>query len=148
MTSITIIKRDHNGISKFEYQGEVVERGATWVCIRAPFQGEYKDLGVVVFQPGDWFTEWHFVNIVLPALLPVAISLAVWFFPLPALLGVIFGFVGRGQIKRTNAKGGGMAIAGIVVGIIFVAIGIALWAYIKSFDYCIRDGGSYTCYNR
>ena len=32
----------------------------------------------------DWFSEWHFVNIVLPALLPIAIVMAVWFFPLPA----------------------------------------------------------------
>jgi hypothetical protein len=32
----------------------------------------------------DGFTEWHFVNIVLPALLPVAIVVVVWFFPLPA----------------------------------------------------------------
>ena len=32
----------------------------------------------------NFFTEWHFVNIVLPALLPVVILMAVWFFPLPA----------------------------------------------------------------
>ena len=32
----------------------------------------------------DWFTEWHFVNLILPALLPVAIAAVVWFFPLPA----------------------------------------------------------------
>jgi hypothetical protein len=70
-----------------------------------------------------------------------------WFFPLPALLGVIFGFVGRGQIKKIGGKGAGMAIAGIVIGIIFLIIGIAFWAYIKSFDYCVRDGSSYRCYN-
>ena len=32
----------------------------------------------------DWFTEWHFVNIVLPALLPVVILMAMWCVPMPA----------------------------------------------------------------
>ena len=32
----------------------------------------------------NWFSEWHLVNIVLPAALPVAVLLVLWFFPLPS----------------------------------------------------------------
>jgi hypothetical protein len=30
----------------------------------------------------EGFTEWHLVNLVLPAMLPLAFALVVWFFPL------------------------------------------------------------------
>jgi hypothetical protein len=44
-----------------------------------------------------------------------------------ALLGVIFGIVALGQIKRTGQRGRGMAIAGIVIGAVLMVMGIALW---------------------
>jgi len=37
-------------------------------------------------------------------------------------LGVVFGFMGRNQIKRTGEGGDGLALAGIIVGGIFTAI--------------------------
>jgi len=37
-------------------------------------------------------------------------------------LGVVFGFMGRNQIKRTGEGGEGLALAGIIVGGIFTAI--------------------------
>jgi hypothetical protein len=42
----------------------------------------------------------------------------------PGVLGIIFGFIARGQIKRSNGqqKGDGMAIAGIIVGFAWVAL--------------------------
>jgi hypothetical protein len=42
----------------------------------------------------------------------------------PAFLGIIFGFVARSQIKRSDGaqKGDGMAIAGIIVGFGWLAI--------------------------
>jgi hypothetical protein len=42
------------------------------------------------------------------------------------ILGLIFGFVARGQIKRSGGtqQGRGLALAGIIVGFVFVA----LWA--------------------
>ena len=70
-----------------------------------------------------------------------------WLFPLPALLAVIFGFVGRSQIKRSGARGAGLAIAGLILGIVFIAIAVAFWAYLAHFDHCVRDGGRFTCYN-
>jgi hypothetical protein len=44
----------------------------------------------------------------------------------PAVLGIIFGFVARGQIRQSNgAQGGnGMALAGIIVG--FVVVGLVI----------------------
>ena len=43
-----------------------------------------------------------------------------------ALLGIIFGFVARGQIKKSGGtqQGSGLAVAGIIVGFVFTA----LWA--------------------
>jgi hypothetical protein len=49
-------------------------------------------------------------------------------FGLPSLLGIIFGFVARGQIKNAHgAQGGaGLALAGIIVG--FSLIGLFIIA--------------------
>ena len=45
-------------------------------------------------------------------------------FFIPGILGIVFGFIARGQIKRSNGKqkGDGMAIAGIIVGFAWVAL--------------------------
>jgi hypothetical protein len=52
----------------------------------------------------------------------------VWVFGVGSILAVIFGFVGRSQIRRSGGRqsGGGLAIAGIVLGVIGVA-GLILW---------------------
>jgi hypothetical protein len=43
---------------------------------------------------------------------------------LPAILGIIFGFIARSQIRKSNGqqKGSGMALAGIIVGFAWVAL--------------------------
>lgn len=43
---------------------------------------------------------------------------------IPAVLGIIFGFVSRTQIKRSNGaqKGAGMALAGIIAGFAWIAV--------------------------
>jgi hypothetical protein len=43
---------------------------------------------------------------------------------IPGFLGIIFGFIARGQIRRSNGqqKGDGMALAGIIVGFAWVAL--------------------------
>ena len=43
---------------------------------------------------------------------------------IPGILGIIFGFIARGQIRRSNGrqKGDGMAITGIIVGFGWVAL--------------------------
>ena len=58
---ITVIKQNSLGEEVWRYDGEVVARAATWVCLRAPFSGTAdRDLGYVVFRVGDIFFEWHY----------------------------------------------------------------------------------------
>ena len=55
-----IHKHDYAGAHVLSYEGEVIQRGATWVCLRAIFQHAKADLGFVVLQPGDVFIEWFY----------------------------------------------------------------------------------------
>ena len=68
-----------------------------------------------------------------------------WGLQIPGLLGIIFGFIGLKQTKDNARKGRGMAIAGLVIGIILVVVAIALWVYILTSDNCVRNGSSFTC---
>ena len=53
-------------------------------------------------------------------------SLFGWLCIIGPLLGLIFGFVALSQINQTGQRGRGMAIAGIVIGGILIALGIGL----------------------
>ncbi|HTV11546.1 MAG TPA: DUF4190 domain-containing protein [Acidimicrobiales bacterium] len=50
--------------------------------------------------------------------------------PLAVILGPIFGFVARGQIRRSNGAetGSGLALAGIIVGLSLIAICAAIFS--------------------
>lgn len=50
--------------------------------------------------------------------------LALVFAFLFAPLGIVFGHIARSQIKRTGEQGDGLALAGLILGYIFTAIGI------------------------
>ncbi len=39
-------------------------------------------------------------------------------------LGIVFGFVARGQIRRTGQGGDGLALAGIILSIVFLVLGV------------------------
>jgi len=60
MSEITVQKRNAAGEVVLSYQGEIVDRGDYWVCLRAPFERPDVDLGFVVLRQGDIFTEWFF----------------------------------------------------------------------------------------
>ncbi len=47
-------------------------------------------------------------------------------FGIPCVLGIIFGFVGRSQIRNANGTqgGSGLALAGIIVGFALIAIAV------------------------
>lgn len=62
MSEITIVKRSHTGETLIEYSGEVVERGETWVCVRALFLHDDKVRDYVTFRRGDTFFEWHYAD--------------------------------------------------------------------------------------
>jgi hypothetical protein len=67
------------------------------------------------------------------------------------IVAVVLGIAGRGRVKRGEANNGGVAIAGIALGLLAVVVGlafIALWAgfwqYVGGADYvdCIQNAGS------
>jgi prepilin signal peptidase PulO-like enzyme (type II secretory pathway) len=57
----------------------------------------------------------------------------VWIFGIGAILAVIFGFVERKQIRESGGRqgGGGMALAGIILGFVGIA-GLILWVVVMS----------------
>ena len=63
-----------------------------------------------------------------------------FFFGVTCILGIIFGFVSRGQIKRSHgAQGGeGLALAGIIVGFCLIGIFILFVSLVAAF-------GHHTC---
>src|ERR1035441_1060576 len=49
-----------------------------------------------------------------------------WVYGVGAILAIVFGFIARSQIKQSNGtqQGGGMALAGIIIGFAGIVIGI------------------------
>jgi len=68
-----------------------------------------------------------------------------WLVQIPGLLGIIFGFVGLKQTKDNVRRGRGMAIAGLVIGIVIVVACIAFWIYFATNADCYRDGTEWKC---
>jgi protein associated with RNAse G/E len=62
MSDITVFKNNHLGEPVWQYQGNVIERGDTYVCLRAFFDRKEANLGFVTFRQGDLFIEWFFTN--------------------------------------------------------------------------------------
>jgi uncharacterized protein len=60
MNDFTVYKLNTLGETELSYQGEVIERGENFVCIRAPFTFATRDLGYVTLKTGDMFTEWFY----------------------------------------------------------------------------------------
>lgn len=58
--SFTVYKLNYLGEEELSYTGEVLERGAHYVCVRAPFTFASRDLGYVSIRQGDIFTEWFY----------------------------------------------------------------------------------------
>jgi hypothetical protein len=63
-----------------------------------------------------------------------------FFFGVTCILGIIFGFVSRGQIKRSRgAQGGeGLALAGIIIGFCLIGLFILVISLVAAF-------GNHTC---
>lgn len=60
--SFTVYKLNHLGEEDLHYSGDVVERGENFVCVRAIFAFETRDLGYVTLKKGDLFTEWFYTD--------------------------------------------------------------------------------------
>ncbi|HEX3459884.1 MAG TPA: DUF4190 domain-containing protein [Acidimicrobiales bacterium] len=62
------------------------------------------------------------------AIAAMVCSFFFWIYGLGAILGIVFGFIARSQIRRSNGtqRGEGMALAGIIIGFAGIVIGIVL----------------------
>lgn len=62
------------------------------------------------------------------AIASLVCSFFFWIYGLGAVLAIVFGFIARVQIKRSNGmqKGAGMALAGIIIGFAGIVIGIGV----------------------
>jgi hypothetical protein len=68
-----------------------------------------------------------------------------WLFQIMGLLGTIFGFIGLKQTKSGERGGRGMAIAGVVIGIVLIAGCAAFWVFFATHSNCVRVGSSWKC---
>jgi hypothetical protein len=64
------------------------------------------------------------------AIASLVCSLFGWLCFIGPILGMIFGFVALSQIKQTGQRGRGMALAGIIIGGVIVALGIG-WGILR-----------------
>lgn len=62
MTPIRVVKCDANGIAVVAYDGEVIERSAAGVFLRAHFVRDDVDAGYLVYRRGDLFLEWFYTD--------------------------------------------------------------------------------------
>lgn len=59
---ISVIKNNHSGKQVWKYEGHIIERGETYICLRAYFDRSEVNLGFVTFRQGDLFIEWFFTD--------------------------------------------------------------------------------------
>ena len=60
MNDILVLKCDHEGREVFRYEGEVLQRDADVLCLRAVFAFDDVEFDCVTFRRGDVFTEWFY----------------------------------------------------------------------------------------
>src|SRR5579872_990951 len=57
---VTVVKLNPRGEEKIHYSGNIVEQDALHAVIEARWTRKRHDLGYVVFEPGDRFTEYYY----------------------------------------------------------------------------------------
>ncbi|MGB1285431.1 MAG: DUF402 domain-containing protein [Aggregatilineales bacterium] len=62
MSTITVIKRDHNGEDVLRYDGTVLSRDETVICLDAPFGIDEVVRDYATLRRGDIFREWFYTN--------------------------------------------------------------------------------------
>lgn len=78
------------------------------------------------------------------------VGLIPFLFGLPCILGIVFGFVARSQIRRSSGgqEGGGLALAGIIVGFSLIALfmlGLIIIVIVAHNQNCSNNFGTYRC---
>ena len=76
----------------------------------------------------------------------VALVPCFWFWiQVPGVLGIVFSVIGLKATAGGRLKGRGLAIAGLVVSILAVAIAALFTTYIYTSDDCVTDGFEVEC---
>jgi hypothetical protein len=73
--------------------------------------------------------------------LGISSLLCLFWLVVPAVLAVIFGFVGRARAKRQEATNGGLALGGIITGSLALVGALAFYAFIFANIDALRDYG-------
>lgn len=68
-----------------------------------------------------------------------------WAIQIPGLLGIIFGVVGLRRTAGGVRRGHGMALAGLIVGIVLVVGCAAFWIFVATSGNCQFDNGNFSC---
>ncbi len=80
------------------------------------------------------------------AALPLGIvGLPLFMLAVPSILAVVFGILGIRQTGDGSRTGRGMAIAGLVLGLVGVAFASLLWGWIAFSGECTWDNGELVC---
>ncbi len=77
------------------------------------------------------------------AIASLVCSFFFWLYGIGAVLSIVFGFVARSQIKRSAGmqRGGGMALAGIIIGFAGIVLGVILIIVIVvAVNHCQQNG--------
>src|SRR5579863_7152727 len=59
---VTVVKRNPRGEEQTRYSGDIVKQNAQHVIVQAVWTRKRHDLGYVVFEPGDHFTEYYYTR--------------------------------------------------------------------------------------
>ena len=80
------------------------------------------------------------------AIASLVCSFFFWLYGLGAVLAIVFGFIARSQIKRSAGmqRGGGMALAGIIIGFAGIVIGVVLAVIIVAVVHHCQQNGNCT----
>lgn len=58
------------------------------------------------------------------AIASLVLGILGWLYLIPAILALVFGYIARGQIKERGEQGMGLAIAGIVLGWVWIGLAV------------------------
>ena len=80
------------------------------------------------------------------AIASLVCSFFFWLYGIGAVLAIVFGFIARSQIKRSAGmqRGGGMALAGIIIGFAGIVIGVVLAVIIVAVVHHCQQNGNCT----
>jgi hypothetical protein len=89
-------------------------------------------------------------GLAVASLICSCVGIIPFFFGLPCVLGIIFGFVSRARIKRADGAlgGGGLALAGIIVGFSLIGIFVLVLVLLAASGHwhsCFSNTGGSNC---